>query len=172
MKKIIRSAPRNRQIVGWREWVSLPDLGIASVKAKLDTGAKTSTLHAWDRERFEIDGAPWVRFHAHASESERFRPVQCAVPLTDCRWIANPGGTRELRYIITTTVGIGGETWPIELSLTERDDLKFRVLIGREAMRGRLIVDPRRSFRSGRRRTHGGMPNPLPEDRTLTESGR
>ena len=160
MKKKTHSALRDRQIVGWREWVSLPDLGITAIKAKLDTGAKTSTLHAWGRERFEIDGTAWVRFHAHASEDERFRPVECAAPLTDCRWIANPGGTRELRYIITTTVGIGGETWPIELSLTERDDLQHRVLIGREAMRGRLIVDPRRSFRGGRRRTHAGMPQP------------
>ena len=172
MKKKTHSALRDRQIVGWREWVSLPDLGITAIQAKLDTGAKTSALHAWGRERFELHGIDWVRFHAHVTENVEDGSVQCAAPLTDCRWIANPGGTRELRYIITTTVGIGGETWPIELSLTERDDLQFRVLIGREAMRGRLIVDPRRSFRSGGRRTHAGMPKPLRSDRTLTRSAQ
>ena len=158
MKKSPHATPRDHRVVGWREWVSLPDLGIMALMAKLDTGAKTSALHAWGRERFEMHGAAWVRFHAHAGEIEEIEAVQCAAPLTDCRWITNPGGTRERRFVITTTMGIGGESWPIELSLTDRDDLKFRMLIGREAMRGRLIVDPGLSFRTGRR--HAGATEP------------
>ena len=150
MKKNTRRPRRVPQIVGWREWASLPELGINAIQAKLDTGAKTSAFHAWDRELFEIDGIAWVRFHAQPSEHHDSAPVQYAAPLTDYRWITNPGGTRERRYVITTTLGIGGEAWPIELSLTNRIDLKFRMLIGREAMRGRLVVDPKRSFCAGR----------------------
>lgn len=144
------------RVVGWREWVSLPELGIDAIKAKLDTGAKTSALHAWDLEFYEIDGLPWVRFCTYPFERDDDTVVRCAAPLADCRWVTNPGGKRERRCVITTMLGISGVSWGIELTLTNRDEMGFRMLVGREAMRGRLIVDPGRSFcTGGRARTPG-----------------
>lgn len=144
-----RTGAADCQIVGWREWVSLPALGVDAVKAKLDTGAKTSALHAWGEEVFEIDELPWIRFRAHPFQQDVETEVRCAAPLTDCRLVTNPGGTRERRHVITTMLEIGGKCWPIELTLTNRDAMGFRMLIGREAMRGRLIVDPKASYRTG-----------------------
>ena len=144
-----RKGPADCQVVGWREWVSLPGLGVDAVKAKLDTGAKTSALHAWDEEVFEMDGLPWIRFCANPFQQDNETVVHCAAPLTDRRLVTNPGGIRERRHVITTMLEIGGARWPIELTLTNRDNMGFRMLIGREAMRGRLIVDPRASYRTG-----------------------
>ena len=129
----------------------MPALGIDAIKAKFDTGAKTSALHAWDQELYEVDELPWVRFNAHPFERDDGTVVRCAAPLTDCRWVTNSGGKRERRYVITTLLGIGGDAWHIELTLTNRDEMGFRMLVGREAMRSRLIVDPTQSFRAGRR---------------------
>ena len=143
-----RTTKDGSRIVGWREWASLPALGVDAIKAKLDTGAKTSALHAWDVEPYEIDERPWVRFCAHPFQHDDETVVRCAAPLTDRRLVMNSGGTRERRYVITTKLEIGGEIWPIELTLTNRDEMGFRMLIGREAMRGRLIVDPRASYRA------------------------
>lgn len=150
MKRTAESAHVDGRIVGWREWVSLPALGIDAIRAKLDTGAKTSALHAWDQEPYEVDERPWVRFCAHPFERDDGTMVRCAAPLTDCRWVTNSGGTRERRYVITTMLGVGGDAWPIELTLASRDEMGFRMLVGREAMRDRLIVDPTQSFRTGR----------------------
>jgi len=144
-----RTGTADRQIVGWREWVSLPALGVDAVKAKLDTGATTSALHAWDEEVFEIDELPWIRFCAHPFQQDNEAVVRCAAPLSDRRLVTNPGGTRERRHVITTMLEIGGACWPIELTLTNRDAMGFRMLLGREAMRGRLIVDPTASYRTG-----------------------
>ena len=130
--------------------MALPELGIDAVKAKLDTGARTSALHAWDQEDFAIDELPWVRFYVHPLQRDDETAVRCAAPLADRRWVTNSGGMRERRSVITTTLGMGEETWVIELTLTNRDEMGFRMLIGREAMRGRLIVDPKRSYRMGR----------------------
>ena len=144
----------------------MPALGIDAIKAKLDTGAKTSALHAWDQERYEIDELPWVRFCAHPFERDDDTVVRCAAPLADCRWVTNSGGKRERRYVITTMLGIGGDAWPIELTLAHRDELGFRMLIGREAMRGRLIVDPTQSFRTGRRATSADSSGSSPDGTT------
>lgn len=135
-----------RRTVGWREWVSLPALGIGRIKAKLDSGARTSALHAWEQELFEKEGRPWVRFCAHPVQRDTGTVIRCAAPLADRRWVTNSGGDKERRYVITTLLGMGGESWEIELTLASRDQLGFRMLIGREAMRGRLVVDPARSF--------------------------
>lgn len=148
-RKVRKPAPTPR-VVGWREWASLPALGVDAIKAKLDTGAKTSALHAWDIEPYEISGRPWVRFRAHPLQHDDMTVVLCAASLSDRRWVTNPGGTRERRYVISTTLKVGAESWPIELTLTNRDEMGFRMLIGREAMRGRLIVDPRASYRAGK----------------------
>ena len=141
---------KQTQVFGWREWVSLPLLGITSIKAKLDTGAKTSALHAWYLDPFQLDDQPWLRFRVHALQAHDAAFVVCQAPLSDQRWVTNPGGTQERRYVITTNLQMGGNCWPIQLSLTNRDTMGFRMLIGREAMRGRLVVDPGASFLSGK----------------------
>ncbi len=140
---------RNRRVAGWREWVALPELGINSIKAKLDTGAKTSALHAWDQKLFERDGRTWVRFNAHPLQRNDEIVLACQAPLTDSRLVTNSGGTGEMRNVIQTSLEVGGESWPIELTLTNRDEMGFRLLIGRQAMRGHFVVDPKFSFRLG-----------------------
>ena len=170
VRRNTRTTCSERRIVGWREWVSLPALGIDAIKAKLDTGARTSALHAWDQEVYEKDGGRWVRFCAHPFQRDDVTAVRCAAPLADWRWVMNSGGTRERRYVIATTLRVGGATWPIELTLANRDEMGFRMLIGREAMRGRLIVDPRQSYRVGKRRAVVASPSPKPSGRAIRRS--
>ena len=134
------------RICGWREWASLPSLGIASIKAKLDTGARTSVLHAWDIETYEDRGRHWVRFRVYPAQRDSEQLIQCEAGIADRRWVTNSGGSRERRFVISTDLTIGADSWPIELTLTNRDEMGYRMLIGREAMRGRLIVDPEASF--------------------------
>ncbi len=139
--------------MGWREWVSLPSLGIVAIRAKLDTGAKTSALHAWDIRVRTVEGQKWIRFRVQPIQRDDVTPVVSEAPLSDRRWVTSSNGTRELRYIIVTELQIGTSSWDIELSLTNREGLEYPMIIGREAMRNRLMVDPRASFRAGRRPT-------------------
>ena len=134
------------RVCGWREWASLPMLGIASIKAKLDTGARTSVLHAWDVETYADRGHDWVRFRVFPAQRNKMRFVCCEAPITDRRWVTNSGGSRERRFVISTDLTLGADSWPIELTLTNRDEMGFRMLIGREAMQGKLIVDPDVSY--------------------------
>lgn len=136
--------------IGWREWLALPDLGVNAVKAKIDTGARSSTLHAFDVQRFERHGAPWVRFKVHPVQRDTKVTVQAEAPLHDERLIRDSGGKEHLRPVIETTVELNGERWPIELTLTNRDAMGFRMLLGRQAIRRRFVVDAGRSFLTGR----------------------
>jgi len=149
----VRSSDNHKRVLGWREWVSLPSLGIVSIKAKLDTGAKTSALHAWDISLRKVDGRQWIRFRVHPMQRDKETSTVCEAPLSDRRWVTNSSGGSERRYIIITELQIGASRWPIELSLTNREAMEFPMIIGREAMRNRVLVDPRASFRAGRHST-------------------
>ena len=140
----------SRRIAGWREWVGLTGLGVESIKAKLDTGARTSAIHAFDVESYKRDGERRVRFFIHPLQKDDKLAVACDEAVADIRTVSNPGGRREKRYIIRTELSLGGEAWPIELSLTDRDEMGFRLLIGRTAMQGRLLIDPDHSFLLGK----------------------
>lgn len=135
-----------RKVLGWREWVSLPDLGIDKIKAKVDTGARTSALHAFALHPFKEDGKDMIRFDIHPIQNDTNYVVTCVAEVVDKRMVSDSGGHREERYVIKSNVTAGLDTWPIEITLTERDTMLFRMLLGRSAIRKRYIVNPARSF--------------------------
>lgn len=137
-------------LLGWREWVALPDLGVRRIKAKLDTGARTSSLHAFHLKRFTLDGKPMARFDIHPVQRSTDATVRVEAEIVDERLVRNSGGHEELRPVVVTTLELGGERWPIELTLTRRDDMGFRMLLGRQALRRRAAVDPGRSYLAGK----------------------
>lgn len=146
-----RKAGPPARTLGWREWVALPDLGVEAIKAKLDTGARTSSLHAFGMERFEEGDRPMVRFEIHPRQRSDAGSVEVEVEVVDERWVRNSGGTRELRPVIVTDIRVGDDRWTIELTLTRRDEMGFRMLLGRQALRRRAVVDPGTSYRAGQR---------------------
>lgn len=146
-----RRTPPDAPVIGWREWISLPELGIDRIKAKIDTGARSSAIHAVGVERFERDDEPWIRFGVQPLQRRNRPQVAVESRLHDERWVRNSGGGRELRPVLLTEVGIGSYRWSIELTLTDRQPMGFRFLLGRQAIRGRALIDPGSSYRIGRK---------------------
>ena len=138
--------------IGWREWVGLPDFGIKSIKAKVDTGARSSSLHAFNIEPFERDGGEWVRFDLHPVQRESKSSVTVEAPVLEYRSVRASNGKASVRPVVLANVELLGQTWPVELTLASRDEMGFRMLLGRQAFRGRFLVDASRSYLGGKPR--------------------
>lgn len=148
MSTRIKGTKRPKTIIGWREIVGLPDLGIERLKAKIDTGARTSALHAVDLVPFERDGTRWIEFNVPLPGEPRTK--RYAAPIADERHIKNTSGEPEHRYVIHLTLVLGGRHWHIDVSLADREKMKFDMILGRTAVRRHNItVDPGRSFLAG-----------------------
>lgn len=132
--------------IGWREWVALPELGVPAIQAKVDTGADSSSLHAFNQKRFEKDGVPYIRFDIHPRKRSKSQSVTCEAPIVMERKVKNPGGRSELRPVISTAVVVNGVPIRALINLTERDEMTFRMLIGRRTLRGKFVVNPGRSY--------------------------
>ncbi len=137
---------------GWREWVSLPGLDVAWIKAKIDTGARSSSLHAFDIEHLVLDGEPWVRFSVHPWQRSDADSVVVQCPIKDERIVRSSSGHAEERIVVAVDLVLVGRPITAELTLTNRDQMGFRMLIGREALRQGFVVDPGRSYLGGRPR--------------------
>ncbi len=134
-------------IIGWQEWLALPDLGLPAVKAKIDTGARSSALHAFLIEPFGSARAPMVRFGVHPIPGRLDVAVFCSAPIVDRREVTSSNGEKETRYFIRTPVALGNFTWPIEIGLTNRESMTYRMLLGRQGLRDDMMVDAQSSFR-------------------------
>lgn len=140
-----------RPIIGWREWVTLGDLGDVRLKAKIDTGARTSALHAFELEEFTEGDTRWARFGIHPEQRSARNAVTVTAPILEYRRIRSSNGVVQNRPVIRTTLDVLGQHFPIDLTLTNRDEMGFRMLIGRAALRKRFLVDPTKSYYGGPR---------------------
>jgi hypothetical protein len=149
----------HRPVIGWREWVGLPGLGIDRIKAKVDTGARSSSLHAFDIQPFERGGRQFVRFRIHPVQRNTKATQVAEAEVIDFRPVKSSTGHITRRPVVMTDVILMGQRWPIELTLASRDKMGFRMLLGREALRGRFVVDAGGSYYDGRTETEPGHPH-------------
>ena len=137
--------------IGWKEWLKLPDLGIPAIKAKIDTGARTSALHTFHLETFKSEKTEMVRFHIHPLRNRTDIEIICEAPVLDKRMVRDSGGHTEERIVIRSNILLGEQAWPIEITLTSRDDMLFRMLLGRTAIKsGGFSVVPSRAYLFGK----------------------
>lgn len=143
----------SRPVVGWREWIALPALGIQRLQCKVDTGARTSALHAMDLESFHRDGRDLVRFRLYPLHGDDRTSVACSAPIVDQRQIRSSSGQRERRFVIVTPMVLGRFRQEIEITLADRGPMRFGMLLGRQSLvDGGWLVDPSRAFINGRPR--------------------
>lgn len=139
-------------VVGWREWVALPGTGVDWIKAKIDTGARTSAIHAFDQQEVERNGERWVRFSVHPWQASDEDPVAVECPLVEMRTVRSSSGHAEERPLVRLDLTLAGRTVEAEVTLSRRDEMGFRMLVGREALAQGFLVDPARSYAGGRPR--------------------
>jgi len=137
--------------VGWREWIKLPELDLPSIKAKIDTGARTSCIHAFSIRPYIEHGKQRVEFHIHPKQRNNEYVVVCNADVIDQRVVTDSGGHKEDRWVIETMLALGSHRWPIEVTLSSRDDMRFRMLIGRTALKNRALVNSARSYLVGKK---------------------
>jgi hypothetical protein len=147
---------RSLETIGWREWVALPEVGISIIKAKVDTGARSSALHAFDFEVIEVEGVARIRFKVHPIQRDSHTVILCEAPLIGERWVRSSTGRSMLRPVIRTRIRLGERSFPTEITLVRRDLMGFRMLLGRRALRNRFLVDSGRSFLISSPRPRGG----------------
>lgn len=135
-----------KTVVGWREWVQLPDMSSSRIKAKIDTGAATSSLHAFDLHLVERDSETWAEFEVHPVQRSKANTTRVSAPVTGFRRVRSSSGHSERRPVVVSSIRIGEDEFSIEITLTRRDDMGFRMLLGRSALRTRYMVDPARSY--------------------------
>jgi hypothetical protein len=140
----------HKPILGWREWVALPELKLAEIKAKIDTGARSSALHAFAIEPYRKGGQRWVMFAIHPLQKHSDVSVECHAQVKDRRMVTDSGGHKQRRYVIETQLVLGQSVIRAEMTLTNRDTMRFRMLLGRTAMGGRFVIDPGASYLQGR----------------------
>ena len=145
-----KNTETNLQTIGWREWVGLPDLKIRRIKAKVDTGARSSSLHASDVQEFEKEELVFVRFKIHPFHRHPEKFVLAETKVIDFRLVKSSSGKATNRPVIRTNVSWKGESWPVELTLADRSEMGFRMLLGREAFRGKFLVDAGKSYYGGK----------------------
>lgn len=150
LEKVLKKASRNKITVGWHEWCALPTLGIPAIKAKIDTGAKTSSLHAFNIRTTPAEHHERVHFSIHPIQGNKKMVIHCHAPILDERYIMSSSGHKELRCVISTYLTLGDLSWEIELTLSDRDPLRFRMLLGREALKKNIIINPSRSLCQGK----------------------
>jgi hypothetical protein len=148
--KIVKHGEFGLPVIGWREWVGLPDFGIKTIKVKVDTGARSSSLHAINLQEFERDGVKWVRFQVHPVQRKNDIAIELEAMVLEFRSVRSSSGKAAMRPVIVTNVELLGVTWPVELTLASRDKMGFRMLLGREAFRQRFLVDAGNSYYGGK----------------------
>ncbi len=139
----------DKKMLGWREWVALPELSLPKIKAKIDTGARSSALHAFAIEPYRKGGQRWVMFAIHPLQKKTDESIECHAQVKDRRLVMDSGGHKQRRYVIETPLVIGPAVIRAEMTLTDRDSMRFRMLLGRTAMNTRFAVDPEASYLMG-----------------------